>query len=65
MISNIKTLAVSKSLKALETNEFQKVDTVLQFLLSSKPSSAENFHCHVQNLELCIEDIENGVELLS
>jgi hypothetical protein len=38
---------------------------VLQFLISSKPSSIENFQFHMQNLELCIEDIENGVERLS
>ncbi|KAJ1387936.1 hypothetical protein SESBI_39562 [Sesbania bispinosa] len=44
-----------------ETNEFKKVDAVLQFLISSKPSSNENFQNHMQNLELCIEDIEIGV----
>ncbi|KAJ1397684.1 hypothetical protein SESBI_31619 [Sesbania bispinosa] len=48
-----------------ETNEFKKVDAVLQFLISSKPSSNENFQNHMQNLELCIEDIEIGVERLS
>lgn len=48
-----------------ETNEFERVDAVLQLLISSKPSSIENFQKHVQNLELCIEDIEVGVESLS
>ncbi|KAJ1397677.1 hypothetical protein SESBI_31612 [Sesbania bispinosa] len=51
--------------KESETNEFEKVDAVLQFLISSKPSSNENFQNHMQNLELCIEDIEIGVERLS
>ncbi|KAG5018102.1 hypothetical protein JHK87_013957 [Glycine soja] len=38
---------------------------VLKLLISSKPSSTENFQSHVQSLELCIEDIEVGVERLS
>nr|KYP39178.1 hypothetical protein KK1_039511 [Cajanus cajan] len=48
-----------------DSNEFEMVDTVLKLLISSKPSSIENFQSHVQNLELCIEDIEVGVERLS
>ena len=48
-----------------DTNEFEKVDAVLQSLISSKPSSIENFQSHMQNLESCVEDVEVGVERLS
>ncbi|XP_061372651.1 uncharacterized protein LOC133315109 [Gastrolobium bilobum] len=48
-----------------DTNEFEKVEAMLQFLINSKPLSIEKFQSHMQNLELCIEDIEVGVERLS
>ncbi|KAG5033683.1 hypothetical protein JHK87_008593 [Glycine soja] len=48
-----------------DTNKFKMVDKVLKLLIGSKPSSTENFQSHVQNLELCIQDIEVGVERLS
>ncbi|XP_061352735.1 uncharacterized protein LOC133297582 [Gastrolobium bilobum] len=47
------------------TNEFEKVDTALQSLTSHKPSSIENFLTHMENLEMCIQDLEIGVENLS
>ncbi|RZB74197.1 hypothetical protein D0Y65_033325 [Glycine soja] len=46
------------------TNQFEKVDAALQSLISHKPSS-ENFHSHMENLELCIQDLEIGVDCLS
>ncbi|WJX45356.1 hypothetical protein P8452_32241 [Trifolium repens] len=42
-----------------ETNEFQKVDAAL------KSSSSENFQSHMENLEMCIQDLEIGVEQIS
>nr|KYP66099.1 hypothetical protein KK1_012383 [Cajanus cajan] len=47
------------------SNEFQKVDAALQSLIRHKPSSLENFHSHVENLELCIQDLEIGLDHLS
>ncbi|WVZ01775.1 hypothetical protein V8G54_022581 [Vigna mungo] len=47
------------------TNEFQKVDAVLQSLVSHKLSSIENFHSDMENLELCIHNLEIGVDHLS
>lgn len=46
-------------------NEFEKVDADLQSLISHKPSSTENFQTHMEDLEMCIQDIEIGVEHLS
>ncbi|KAK7341467.1 hypothetical protein VNO80_24397 [Phaseolus coccineus] len=46
-------------------NEFEKVDAALQSLISHKPSSVENFQSHMENLELCIQDLEIGVDHLS
>ncbi|KAK2435376.1 hypothetical protein QL285_020440 [Trifolium repens] len=42
-----------------ETNEFEKVDAAL------KSSSSEHFQSHMENLELCIQDLEIGVEQIS
>ncbi|KAK2435382.1 hypothetical protein QL285_020446 [Trifolium repens] len=42
-----------------ETNEFAKVDAAL------KSSSTENFQSHMENLEMCIQDLEIGVEQIS
>ncbi|KAG4979516.1 hypothetical protein AAZX31_12G040100 [Glycine max] len=47
------------------TNEFEKVDAALQSLISHRPSSIENFHSHMENLEFCIQDLEIGVDQLS
>lgn len=46
-------------------NEFEKVDAASQSLISHKPSSVENFQSHMENLELCIQDLEIGVDHLS
>ncbi|KAK2435381.1 hypothetical protein QL285_020445 [Trifolium repens] len=42
-----------------ETNEFEKMDAAL------KSSSTENFQSHMENLEMCIQDLEIGVEQIS
>ncbi|KAK7312327.1 hypothetical protein VNO77_36107 [Canavalia gladiata] len=47
------------------TNEFVKVDAALQSLICHKPLSVENVHSHMENLEICIEDLQVGVEHLS
>ncbi|KAL2328972.1 hypothetical protein Fmac_022399 [Flemingia macrophylla] len=46
-------------------NRFEKVDAVLQSLIIQRPSSLENFHSHMENLELCIQDLEIGLDHLS
>ncbi|XP_014521817.1 uncharacterized protein LOC106778367 [Vigna radiata var. radiata] len=46
-------------------NEFEKVDAALKSFISHKPSSIENFQSHMENLELCIQDLEIGVDHLS
>ncbi|XP_004507466.1 uncharacterized protein [Cicer arietinum] len=48
-----------------DTNEFEKVDTTLQSLISHKSSSTENFQNDMENLEMCIQDLEIGVEHIS
>jgi hypothetical protein len=48
-----------------DTNEFEKVDAALLSLISHKPSSTENFQSHLEDLEMCIQDLENGVEQIS
>lgn len=48
-----------------DSNEFVKVDATLQSLISHKVLSVENIHSHMENLEICIEDLEGGVEQLS
>ncbi|XP_061352472.1 uncharacterized protein LOC133297363 [Gastrolobium bilobum] len=48
-----------------DTNEFVKVDAALQSLISHKPLSVENFQSHMENMEICIKDLEAGVEHLS
>ncbi|KAL2346114.1 hypothetical protein Fmac_000114 [Flemingia macrophylla] len=48
-----------------DINEFEMVDTRLKLLISSKPSSLENFQTHMQHLELRIGNIEVGVERFS
>jgi hypothetical protein len=49
-----------------DTNEFENVDSYLLSLIShSKPSSAANFQSHMENLEMCIQDLEIGVEHIS
>lgn len=47
------------------TNEFEKVDATLQSFISHKPPSTENFHSHMENMELCIQDLEIGIDHLS
>jgi len=48
-----------------DTNEFVKMDATLQSLISHKVLSVENIQSHMGNLEICIEDLEIGVEKLS
>ncbi|XP_004507467.1 uncharacterized protein [Cicer arietinum] len=48
-----------------DTNEFEKVDATLQSLISHKPSSTENLQSDMENLEMCIQDLEIGVEHIS
>ncbi|KAI4295503.1 hypothetical protein L6164_035545 [Bauhinia variegata] len=43
-------------------NEFEKLDAALQSLISHKSSSLENYQNHMENLELCIQDLEARVE---
>ncbi|XP_028765756.1 uncharacterized protein LOC114727395 [Neltuma alba] len=45
-----------------KANEFEKVDAAF---ISRKHSSVENFQNHLENLEMCIQDLEIGVEGLS
>ena len=46
--------------------EFEKVDATLQFLICHKPSSCiENLQSDMEDLEMCIQDLEIGVEHLS
>ncbi|AES89149.1 hypothetical protein MtrunA17_Chr4g0035231 [Medicago truncatula] len=57
--------AVSDSQES-DTNEFEKVDSALLSLIShNKTSSADNFQSHMENLEICIQDLEIGVEHIS
>lgn len=48
-----------------DSNEFVNVDAALQSLISHKLLSVENFHSHMENLEVCIQDLEVRVEQLS
>ncbi|KAI9128288.1 hypothetical protein K1719_001281 [Acacia pycnantha] len=47
------------------TNEFEKVDSALKSLTSQKKASTDNFQEELENLEMCIQDLEIGVECLS
>ncbi|XP_054786840.1 uncharacterized protein LOC129293060 [Prosopis cineraria] len=47
------------------TNEFVEVDAALKSLISHKSTSTDNFQCNLENLEICIHDLEIGVENLS
>ncbi|MED6183472.1 hypothetical protein PIB30_038151 [Stylosanthes scabra] len=66
----IKKAIIQKALTNLKG--FKKDHTVasssnaaLKTLMNHKPSSVENLHSHMENLELCIQDLEAGVERLS
>ena len=56
---------ISSDSEVSDINEFSMFDSVLKLHISLKPSVTDNFHSHAQNLELCIEDMEVGVERLS
>ncbi|WVZ21578.1 hypothetical protein V8G54_008900 [Vigna mungo] len=68
-------LTVSSSIKDKETSSifsFLKEAEVVtvncveaSHLFKAKPSVTDDFHSHAKNLELCIEDIEVGIERLS
>ncbi|KAK7352110.1 hypothetical protein VNO80_17528 [Phaseolus coccineus] len=47
------------------TNEFETVDATLRSLLRHKSSSIVYLQSHLENLEMCIQDLELGVEQLS
>ncbi|KAG5118348.1 hypothetical protein JHK82_032768 [Glycine max] len=48
-----------------DTNEFEKVDAALMSLINHKSSSIDNFQSHMENLGMCIENLEVGFECLS
>ncbi|CAL0329246.1 unnamed protein product [Lupinus luteus] len=48
-----------------DTSEFEMVDAALQSLTIHKPSSIEYFQSQMENLEMCIQDLELRVEQLS
>ncbi|XP_028765744.1 uncharacterized protein LOC114723700 [Neltuma alba] len=48
-----------------DINEFEEVDAALESLISHKHSSVQNLQTHLGNLELCIQDLEEGIESLS
>jgi hypothetical protein len=48
-----------------DTNEFEKVDAALQSCANHKPPCTENFPSHMENLGMCIQDLEIGVEKIS
>ncbi|KAG5030446.1 hypothetical protein JHK82_014055 [Glycine max] len=48
-----------------QTNEFDKVDAALHSFLSHKPSPIEYLLNQIENLEMCIQDLEIGVEHLT
>ncbi|XP_047168685.1 uncharacterized protein LOC124837387 [Vigna umbellata] len=47
------------------TNEFETVDATLLSLLRHKSSSIVYLQSHLENLEMCIQDLELGIEQLS
>lgn len=51
---------------ANQTHEFQKVDNALQSLCHMHCSNmtVQSFQNHHENLELCIQDLEAGIEHL-
>ncbi|KAI4317437.1 hypothetical protein L6164_025304 [Bauhinia variegata] len=48
-----------------DINEFGKVDATLNSLISHKSSPVENFRKDMENLEMCIQDLEDRIESLS
>ncbi|XVF79147.1 hypothetical protein PTKIN_Ptkin14bG0196400 [Pterospermum kingtungense] len=61
-----KKLACEEAAK--EVNEFEKVDAALKFVVDQKISKSEDISLEIQNhlkyLELCIQDLEDGIECL-
>ncbi|KAI4295505.1 hypothetical protein L6164_035547 [Bauhinia variegata] len=65
MISTLKqTKRVACDSQVSDTNEFNKVDAALQSNISHKSSSVENLQNHMENLEICIQVLEVGIEHL-
>ncbi|KAK7312330.1 hypothetical protein VNO77_36110 [Canavalia gladiata] len=67
-------LAISKLMQAKrvnchsqdsDINEFEKVDATLQSLISRKSSSIDKFQSHMENLQMCIQDLEIEIDQLS
>ncbi|KAL4327155.1 hypothetical protein AHAS_Ahas13G0071800 [Arachis hypogaea] len=58
-------LLKSNRVESCDTNEFEKVDATLKILMNHKPSLIENLHSHMENLVMCIQDLEAGAERLS
>lgn len=48
-----------------EANEFQKVDTGFKSLNKHKSTCTKNFQGQLEKLEMCILDLEEGVERLT
>ncbi|KAL5055487.1 hypothetical protein RYX36_036169 [Vicia faba] len=48
-----------------DTNEFEKVDAALLSVISHKSIPTENFQSYLEDLEICIQDLEIGVEQIS
>ncbi|XP_058759012.1 uncharacterized protein LOC131632245 [Vicia villosa] len=48
-----------------DTNEFEMVDAALQSLISNKFSCTKNVQSQLENLEMCIQDLEIEVERMS
>ncbi|XP_028767912.1 uncharacterized protein LOC114725551 [Neltuma alba] len=61
----MKPKRVSCDSQEIGTNEFEKVDAALKSLTSQKHASVDNFQSDLENLEMCIQDLEIAVECLS
>ncbi|GKV23913.1 hypothetical protein SLEP1_g33587 [Rubroshorea leprosula] len=55
-----------ESEQEVDANEFSKVDAALQFIIGHKDnySQIENVQKKLQNLDSCIQDLEEGIECL-
>ncbi|KAI9128143.1 hypothetical protein K1719_001136 [Acacia pycnantha] len=46
------------------TNEFEKLDAFLKSVINQRHASTDSFQGHLENLEICVQDLETGVECL-
>ncbi|KAK4284736.1 hypothetical protein QN277_001524 [Acacia crassicarpa] len=51
--------------QVIGTSEFEKVDAALKSLIRQKHASTDNLQGDLEILEMCIQDLETGVECLS